>query len=684
MVREPSEDRRHHLAFRCPLLTVGVLAVVGGASGAAAAGDLIPRDAFFGNPDRASVSISPDGSRLAYLAPHNDLLNVWVRSVDRDDAKPVTGATERPIMAYFWAANGEQIIFVQDRGGDENFRLYAVDLTSGEEIVLTPWDNVQARLVAADRNHPNTILVAVNNRVPQLHDVWRIDTRTGQGEVALLNDQGWIGFTADSDLTVRVTMRMNAQGGSDAFIRATPDSEWLTLASWDMEDAMTSAPLGFSRDGSTLYMIDSRNANTAGIYAGSFGEDGALRTQLLHRSPNADVSDGLLSPIDGRLQAVAAEHARVEWHVLDEALEDDWRRLRAVRDGDFRITSRSEDDSVWTVAFTVDDGPVHHYVYRRHAGASPQAEFLFTNRTALEGLALARMEPVIIKSRDGLDLVSYLTLPTGSRRADRPRLPMVLMVHGGPWARDSWGYNPVHQWLANRGYAVLSVNFRGSTGFGKEFINAGNREWAGRMHDDLLDAVEWAIAEGVADRDRVAIMGGSYGGYATLVGLTFTPEVFAAGVSIVGPSHIRTLLESIPPYWRPLIAMFETRVGALAEPDYLDSISPLTKVDRIVRPLLIGQGANDPRVKEAESEQIVAAMRERDIPVTYVIFPDEGHGFARPVNNLAFFAVTEAFLAEHLGGRFEPIGDALKPSSAKVPAGADLVPGLSVSTSPQE
>ncbi|RPI88561.1 MAG: S9 family peptidase, partial [Planctomycetaceae bacterium] len=327
------------------------------------------------------------------------------------------------------------------------------------------------------------------------------------------------------------------------------------------------------------------------------------------------------------------------------------------------------------------DSPVKYYLYDRKTGES---KFLFTNRAELEGWALQKMRPQIIKSRDGLDLVCYLTLPgmadpDGDGVPAQPQ-PMVLLVHGGPWARDSWGLNGLHQFLANRGYVVLSVNFRGSTGFGKKFLNAGNREWAGKMHNDLIDAVDWAIEKKVADPKRVAIMGGSYGGYSTLVGLTFTPEKFACGVDIVGPSNLVTLLSTIPPYWAPAVELFKTRVGDVSTEEgkeYLMSRSPLSKVGQIARPLLIGQGANDPRVKQAESDQIVSAMLAKKLPVTYVLFPDEGHGFARPPNSLAFFAITEAFLARHLGGWYEAIGDDFTDSSVLVPQGAGDVPYLS-------
>jgi acetyl esterase/lipase len=321
---------------------------------------------------------------------------------------------------------------------------------------------------------------------------------------------------------------------------------------------------------------------------------------------------------------------------------------------------------------------VRYYRFDREA---QKAEFLFTNRQALEGRPLQKMHPHVVKSRDGMDLMCYLTLPPGhdaGGKADRP-VPMVLLVHGGPWGRDGWGFDPLHQLLSNRGYAVLSVNFRGSTGFGKKFLNAGNQEWAGKMHDDLIDAVNWAVAKKIADPSKIALMGGSYGGYATLVGLTFTPDVFACGVDIVGPSNILTLLSTIPPYWAPAVQMFKDRVGDFTSAEgkkFLTERSPLTHVAKIKRPLLIGQGANDPRVKQAESDQIVKAMTERSIPVTYVLFPDEGHGFARPANSLAFNAVAEAFLAKHLGGRYEPVGDAFDGSSLTVPQGAEGVPGL--------
>ncbi|MEM2885061.1 MAG: S9 family peptidase, partial [Thermoproteota archaeon] len=401
---------------------------------------------------------------------------------------------------------------------------------------------------------------------------------------------------------------------------------------------------------------------------------------LLASDPKADLSDVLIHPTEKNVQAAAFTYERKRWEILDRTIASDFAQIRAIEDGDLRVVSRTLDDDSWILSFIMDESPTRYYLYDRKR---KEARFLFTDRKALEGFPLAKMNPTVIRSRDGLNLVSYYTLPVGSDsdrdgRPDEP-LPLVLVVHGGPWGRDEWGFDSHHQWLANRGYAVLSVNFRSSVGFGKAFVNAGNMEWGAKMHDDLIDAVDWAVKERIADPERVGILGGSYGGYATLVGMTFTPKTFACGVDVVGPSNLVTLLGTIPPYWQPMLELFAKRVGDHRTEEgraFLAKRSPLNYVSRIQRPLLIGHGANDPRVKQAESDQIVKAMQARGIPVTYVLYPDEGHGFARPENELSFNAIAESFLALHLGGRREPIGDDLEGSSVAVPVGAESVPGL--------
>jgi dipeptidyl aminopeptidase/acylaminoacyl peptidase len=638
---------------------------------------LIPRKVFFGNPDKIQPSLSPDGVHLAFLAPVDGVLNIWVGPADDPDAaRPVTHDRGRGIQEYFWAYTNKHILYIQDRDGDENWRIYSVDISNVHLQELTPLTGVQARIYNISHKFPSEILIGLNNRDARLHDVYRLNIETGELTLIVENTENFLDFLSDDMYNVRFAMRFTADGGME-MLKAV-NGRWELFTRISQEDSLTTVPLGFDKSGKILYMFDSRGRDTSALVALDL-ESGSQ--QVLFETPKADVSDVLIHPTERTVQAVAFTYERKHWHVLDTALADDFEYLQTVANGDIEVVSRTLDDRFWVVAYEVDNGPIRYYLYNR---SQKQARFLFTNRKALEGIPLAKTYPVFIPARDGLTLVSYVTLPIwsdpdGDGRPSQP-LPMVLLVHGGPWWRDRWGYEPVRQWLANRGYAVLNVNFRGSTGFGKKFINAGDMEWGGKMHDDLVDAVQWAISEKIADPNRIAIMGGSYGGYATLVGLTFTPELFACGVDICGPSNLVTFMNSIPPYWAPMIELFKKRVGDHTTEEgrqFLLSRSPLTYVDRIRKPLLIGQGANDPRVKQSESDQIVQTMQAKNIPVTYVLFPDEGHGFVRPENRLAFFAVAEVFLAQHLGGRYEPIGDDLKGSSIIVPVGDKEIPGLS-------
>ena len=635
---------------------------------------LIPRSLLFGNPDRITTRISPDGSKISFLAPHNGVLNVWVGpSGDPKGAKPVTCDSSRGIRSYAWAFTSRHIIYLQDKNGDENWRIFCAILDSGEIKDLTPFDGVRSQILALSPKFPKEAIVGLNKRDPEYHDLFRLNIETGE-LTAFLENREFAGFDIDDNFHIRMASKMTADGGTEVFRRA--GDGWESFWKVDMEDALTTGTIGFNKEGTKAYLIDSRGRDTAALYI--FGLDDSEKI-LIAEDPRADFGGCMIHPIEKYVQAVAFNYERLHWKILDPSVATDFDILRRLEDGDMTVVSRTQDDGTWIVVYSVDDGPLRYYLYDR---SQRMATFLFTDKENLKNKPLAKMHPVVIKARDGLDLVSYYTLPEGSDSGDgRPdrSLPMVLYVHGGPWGRDYWGFDPIHQWLANRGYAVLSVNFRGSTGFGKNFINAGNMEWGRRMHDDLVDAVSWAVSSGIADPAKIAIMGGSYGGYATLAGLTLTPQLFACGVDIVGPSNLITLLETIPPYWKPAIEQFTTRVGDFRTEEgraLLRERSPLTYADRIVRPLLIGQGANDPRVKQNESDQIVKAMQEKGLPVTYVLYPDEGHGFARPENRLSFYAVAEAFLAEHLGGRFEPIGQDFQGASLCVPEGAREVPGL--------
>lgn len=632
---------------------------------------LIPRKLLFGNPDKTQARMSPDGKQLSYLAPVNGVLNVWVGPIDRPDtAKPVTNDTNRGIRMHQWAYTSKHILYIQDKGGDENWRIYGVDLETGEITDYTPIEKVNARIESLSARTPEKVVIALNDRNEQVHDLHILDLQTGERSLLIQNDEGFLAYTLDDEFHVRMGSRMTPDGGME--VMTHQNGAWELFAHVPMEDMLTTQVFGFDVSGQYLYLADSRERNTSALvqydtHTKEFG--------LLAEDPRADLSGVIIHPTELRVQAVSFTYDRRHWQILDSSIQTDLEFLATVEHGEVDVVSRTLDDKHWIVAYSMDNSPLRYYRYNRTAR---QATFLFSNRKSLEDKPLASMKPVIIKSRDGLELVSYLTVPVGSEKSGKP-LPMILFVHGGPWGRDEWGFDPYHQWLANRGYAVLSVNFRASTGLGKAFTNAGNMEWGAAMHNDLLDAVDWAISEGIADKNSIAIMGGSYGGYATLAGLTFTPNVFACGVDIVGPSNLITLLETIPPYWAPMLEMLTSRMGDHRTEEgreFLKSRSPLTHADNIRKPLLIGQGANDPRVKQAESDQIVQAMQAKNIPVTYVLYPDEGHGFARPENNMSFSAVAEAFLAGILEGRFEPIGDDFTGASITVPNGAEQVSGL--------
>ena len=499
-----------------------------------------------------------------------------------------------------------------------------------------------------DEKHPDTLLVPLNKRNKAVFDMHRITLSTGEEKLDTENPGNIVGWTTDADFQVRAATAVNAKtGGYDLLVRDKPGAEWKTIKTWTNEEQGSAA--GFGKEPNILYVIGNDATNTMRLTKLDLATS---KEEVIAEDKEYDISGAMIDDKKRVPLAVSFTKARTEWTVIDDSVKADFEALAKVRRGDFTVTSKTTDDTRWVVAYTSDDAPASYYLYDR---GTKKADFLFFNNSKLEKVKLAQMEPISYKAKDGLTVHGYLTKPVG---VEAKNLPTVLLVHGGPWARDTWGYSPLTQFLANRGYAVLQVNFRGSTGYGKAFLNAGNKEWAGKMHQDLVDAKEWLVKEGVADPKKVAIAGGSYGGYATLVGLTFTPDEFACGVDIVGPSNIVTLLKTVPPYWAPMKALFAKRVGDLEKDEkFLTERSPLSRVNYITKPLLIGQGKNDPRVKVAESDQIVEAMRKNGKPVEYVVYPDEGHGFQRPENRLHFFAITENFLAKHLGGRAEPVGD---------------------------
>lgn len=662
------------------VIALGLIAIVAAVVAPAFAADapLIPRADFFGNPTKAAGRISPDGRWLSWLAPRNGVLNVWVAPLaSPDQARPMTDEHGRPVAGYRWSPDSTQILYTTDNGGDENYQLYGVAVATGARRALTAFPKARVSIDAISHSITDRVLIQVNNRDPHYFDVISLDLNTGALSPVFENDAGYAGFLYDDSLAVRMAVK-TLPNGDVAFYRVTDGkAEAEPFETVAYEDAASTGPVGYSYDGKTLYWLDSRGRDTTALIA----EDVATGAKtVLGADPRADIGDVVADEETGKAQAYAVNYLRNDWTFLDPAFGADFKFLQGRLKGDIAITSRTRADDKWTVATDAADASPELWLFDRKTRALTK---LYTTRPELEGKSLAPMLPVEINSRDGLTLVSYLTLPVGSdpNGAGRPThaLPLVLFVHGGPWARDLYGYSGLVQWLANRGYAVLQVNFRSSTGFGKRFTQAGDLQWGRKMQDDLLDAVSWAVKRGVTTPGKVAIMGGSYGGYATLAGLAFTPDAFACGVDLFGPVNLETLLKTTPSYWEAQNKIMFRRMGDPGTPEgqaILKERSPLYAAGDIKRPLLIGQGANDARVKQDESDQMVAAMKANHIPVTYLLFDDEGHGFQRPENNLAFFAVAEQFLSKCLGGRAEPVGDALKGATMRVEAGGDLVPGL--------
>jgi dipeptidyl aminopeptidase/acylaminoacyl peptidase len=606
---------------------------------------LIPRSVLFGNPERSDPTLSPDGTQLAYLAPVNGVLNVWIRTLGQNDDRPVTDDTGRGIHIFAWQYDSKHILYAQDAAGDENWRIYQTEIATRQTRDLTPFEKVQASIVAYEWHTPETLLIGSNQRDESLFDIYRLDLRTGTLEMDTENPGDVAGWHADHNLQVRVAQVMTADGSTVIRVRNDAQSPWRELMQWGPDETFGGV-FGFTPDNRKLWVATSLDANAARLLEVDI-ETGAQ--SVIAADPQFDISGIELQPKTDKLQAARFVKQRVSYEFLDPSLKEDFEVLQKAQPGDIVGLSRTLDDTKWVVTYSRDDAPVRWFIYDRPA---KQASLLFSARPDLEKYQLSNMQPIEYTARDGMTIYGYLTVPAGVKAE---RLPMVLMVHGGPWHRDMWGYDPWAQWLSNRGYVVLQPNFRGSTGYGKQYINAGDREWAGAMHTDLLDAKQWAVQRGIADPNKVCIMGGSYGGYAALAALAFSPETFCCGVDIVGPSNLNTLLATIPPYWSTMVALFHKRMGDTEE--FLNLQSPLYKANQIKAPLLIGQGANDPRVKQAESDQIAAAVRANGQPVEYYIFPDEGHGFVVPENSMAFNAAVERFLAKYLGGRAEPPSD---------------------------
>lgn len=619
---------------------------------------LIDRELFFGNPEISGSQISPDGQFISFLKPYKDTRNIWVKRTGDpfSAAKLLTNDTKRPVTGYFWSRDGKYILFVQDQGGDENYNVYAVNPAespaAGQEVPtarnLTAAKGVRAVLYSVPRNEPDIMYVGLNDRDKSWHDLYRVKISTGERTLMRQNTERIASWFFDNKGQLRLAVRTTDKG--DTEILRVDDKGFTQVYSCNVFE--TCGPVRYHKDNTRIYMItnkgDQSDLTHLALFDPNTGKEELVESDPLNR---VDFGNAEFSNVTDELVATVYEDSRTRIYWKDKAYEADYKFLESKLPGkEIDLGSSTKDERVMLIAASSDTEPGERYLFDRD---TKKLTFQYRVFEKLPREQLASMKPISYKSSDGLEIPAFLTLPKGVAPKN---LPLIVFPHGGPWARDSWGYNIFAQFWANRGYAVLLPNFRSSTGYGKKFLNAGNNEWGQKMQDDLTWGVKYLIAQGIADPKRVGIMGGSYGGYATLAGLAFTPDLYAAGVSYVGPSNLLTLLKSIPPYWEAGRIIFHTRMGNPNTPEgraQLEHQSPLNSADKIKAPLLVIQGANDPRVNKAESDQIVVALRERGFPVEYIVAPDEGHGFARPINNMAMIATAEKFFAKHLGGRYQ-------------------------------
>jgi len=649
------------------LLLCGLLAVPASAQKAAGPSveyegelpPLIDRQKFFGDPQYASAQLSPDGETVAFRKPYKGKMNVWVKGVDEpfDAAEPVTADTTRPVPFFFWTQDSEQVLWIQDKGGNENFHIYAADPDAENETDLgvppaedlTPYEDVRAQIIDVPENTPGEIIVGLNDRNPKYHDVYRLDLETGDRTLLHKNESRIAGWETDLKGNLRLATRQTSDGGTEV-LRVEEDT---LISVYECSFEETCSPVRFHKDGEHVYMTTNKDEDVDLQRLVLFNPQ-TQETEVVASDPENEVDFGraIFNDKTEELAATVYVDERQRVYPKTESFEETYQTLtETLPDGEIGISSSTEDFRMHTVTVQRDVNPAVTYLFDAQSGT---VETLYESRPELPSEHLATMRPITYEARDGLEIPAYLTLPKG---VETTNLPVVVFPHGGPWARDTWRYNSFAQFFANRGYAVLQPNFRGSTGYGKDFLNAGNGEWGtGAMQHDITDGVQYLIDEGIADPDRVGITGISYGGYATLAGLTFTPDVYAAGASYVGPSNLLTLLNSIPPYWAPIKKMFHKRMGNPENPEEkkrLKKQSPFFHAETIDDPLLVIQGANDPRVKKQESDQIVVAARESDVPTQYLVAPEEGHGFRKENNRLAVAAQLERFFAEHLGGRYQ-------------------------------
>ncbi len=635
---------------------------------------LIPLEDLFDIPDYYTVRISSNGEFIAYRAPYKGIQNIWlVRRDNLSNPQPITDSKTN-ITSLIWSLTNKHIFISIDNNGDENWHINVLDIHTKAIRDLTPFKGVKANIIAqSEKRRPEEIVISMNKRRKDYFDLYILNILTG--ELTLLEENNeFLSIAVDENYVPKWATKSNPDGSYTVYTKS--EGKWIPFLEIPTEEVGLTGIMGGDKAGKTLYLIDSSKSNTGQLVSVDV-ETG--KKQIKGHDPKADVNGIFFNVNTGEAIGYSVNYDKEKYFPLTEDFKKDLDYLQSIEEGStIKIASNTVDDKYWIVAFIKDIGSPKYYLYDRE---KRQAKFLFYARKKLEKLPLCPMKPVVIKSRDGFDLVSYLTLPCKNKNFKKPK-PLVLLVHGGPKSRDIWGYNMTHQWLANRGYAVLSLNYRGSTGFGKKFLNAGNGEWGGKMQDDLTDAVQWAIDQGIADKDKIAIMGTSYGGYAALAGIAFTPDLYACGIDVCGRSNLVTKFTEIPEYWKPNLSRRQILLGAnpstVEGKRLLEQRSPLFHADKIKKPLFIAHGANDPRVKKAESDRIASILKNKEIPLVYVVYPEEGHGLRKPENTLTLYAMIEAFLAKYLGGKYLPLEetDLVKKSKYIIEEGEGIVSAL--------
>jgi dipeptidyl aminopeptidase/acylaminoacyl peptidase len=604
---------------------------------------LIPMEDFFKNPESAVYDLSPDGEHIAFLKPWQNRLNVHVQKIGEDDVTRITSSTERDIAGYMWA-NNERIAYVQDTAGDENFRVYAVDIDGSDSKELTPYEKVRASIIDELESDPEHMLIDMNKRDARVFDVYRININTGQMEMIAQNPGNITGWMTDHDGKLRIALTTDGVNTSVLF-RDSEKDDFKALITTSFKETIT--PLFFTFDNKNLYVSSNIGRDKAAIF--EYDVKNKKNIRLLYEHPEVDVDSLMKSDKRKKITGTYYYTEKLHYHFFDENREQLQEELEKRLPGyEVRVSSLSKDETKVLVR-TYSDRSLGSYYYLNR-DSNEFMKLVDVSPWLIED-EMSEMKPVSYTSRDGLTIHGYLTLPKGIKAKN---LPVIINPHGGPWARDTWGFIPEVQFLANRGYAVLQMNFRTSTGYGRKFWEAGFKQNGLAIQDDITDGVNWLIDEGIADPERVGIYGGSYGGYCTLAGVAFTPDLYACGVDYVGISSWFTILEGIPPYWEPMREMFYEMVGdPEKDRELLEKTSPLFHADKIKAPLFVAQGANDPRVNIKESDQIVDALKKRGVEVEYMIKENEGHGFRNEENRFDFYRAMEKFLAKHLGGRAE-------------------------------